>query len=83
MPDRTTSACGAVRKGELEAIDQAAASRGMTRSEFVRSACLIMARVQAQPDARRRMHRVVSEVLEGDGPAADADGNATQTQEEQ
>lgn len=43
MSQRTCTACGAVSDSELARIDAAAARRGLSRSEFVRSASLFAA----------------------------------------
>lgn len=59
--DRDCTACGAVRADELDRIDRAATRRGLTRSEFVRSACLVAASLQERSEAGRRIRGILAD----------------------
>lgn len=64
MTDETTArhctACGAVSEEELNRIDWAASRRNLTRSQFVRNACLIATTLIARPEAGRQVHEVLT-----------------------
>lgn len=75
---RPCTACGAVSEVELGQIDQAARRRGITRSQFVRSACVLVAGLTARPKIERRVRKVVAQIrADGDGDDQDDEKDAT------
>lgn len=58
---RKATVCGAVTDDEQERVDRAAARRGMTRSEFVRSAAIFCAGLQDRPEAGRRVRAILAD----------------------
>lgn len=61
MSERTLTACAAVSDEEMDRIDRAASRRGLSRSEFIRSAALFCAGLQDRPEAGRRVRAILAD----------------------
>lgn len=63
---RTSVACGAMTPDELDQVDRAAGKRGLTRSQFVRSACLVVAGLVERPAVGREVRRALAEARDSE-----------------